>query len=337
MVKITLIVIMVAAITYFHYTTSPDEHYRHLFYQEIYFLPLILAGFWFGLRGALATSFGITALYLPFIFMHWTGFSPQDFNRLMATAIFNIIAAILGMLKEREIKEQKRLREAERFAAMGKAMAGAAHDMKTPLIAIGGFSRLLKRRLFNAGCRDEDYYLEKLDIIVNETARLEKMVKEMLDFSRPLELDRSPADVDAMIRESLAVIESIADARRVSLRHSSSEGLPEVFLDAMRMKQVVINLVTNAVEASPEGEAVTVHSTVRRGKLIVDVTDCGCGIPREMREEVFYPFFTTKKEGTGLGLALAKKIVEAHDGSIEILDAVGNGLTFRVVIPTDHR
>jgi signal transduction histidine kinase len=103
-------------------------------------------------------------------------------------------------------------------------------------------------------------------------------------------------------------------------------------LDFMRMKQVVINLVANAVQASPEGGEVVVSGHMNDGSLTIDVIDSGCGIPPDKREEIFSPFYSTKKEGTGLGLPIVKKIVEAHRGSIEILDNPEKGLTFRVTV-----
>ena len=109
--------------------------------------------------------------------------------------------------------------------------------------------------------------------------------------------------------------------------------LPPVSFDVMRMKQALINLLMNAIQASPEGETVTV-STYQKGSYIgIDLSDNGCGIPHRQREEIFAPFSTTKKEGTGLGLPIAKKIIEAHDGRLEILDNTERGTTFRVLVP----
>ncbi len=102
----------------------------------------------------------------------------------------------------------------------------------------------------------------------------------------------------------------------------------------MRTEQVLINLLMNAVQASPEGETVIVSTSQEGGYVRIDVTDCGCGIPHEQKEEIFTPFFTTKKEGTGLGLAIVKKIIQAHEGDLEVLDNPEQGVTFRVLLPT---
>jgi signal transduction histidine kinase len=232
------------------------------------------------------------------------------------------------MLRDRERAHQKRLRENERLTAMGQAMSALAHDMRTPLIAITGLSRLVQKRV----CEDS-LSCEKLKIIMKEAQRLDNMVNEMLDFSRPLELHASEDNIDELLGQCLEITRDVAQKKQVKLRSDSSLNSPFHFFDAVRMKQAFINLLTNAIEASPENETVIVSSHRKGRELIVDVSDRGCGISSDDREKVFSPFFTTKNGGTGLGLSITKKIVEAHHGRLEIFDNVEKGVTFRVVIP----
>ena len=237
-----------------------------------------------------------------------------------------------GMWKiiQRE-KAAKDLRESESLAAMGRAMAAVAHDMKTPLIAIGGFACLAQKRI-NVGSPVQNL----LEIVVKETQRMENMVKSMLDFSRPLELECSKGDMGQLVDECLAIVAPLAKEKKIKLCSHLDPGAPAAaYLDFMRMKQVLINLLTNAVQASQEGDDVIIGCDTQRGNLLINVTDYGCGIPPDKKEEIFSPFYTSKKEGTGLGLAIVKKIVEAHQGRIEISDNPGKGITFRVEIPID--
>jgi len=325
-----VVALLVVGITALHYVTQISDIHYHIFYRELYFLPIILAGLWFGLPRALWTSFIISLLYSPLIFIHWEGFSPQDFDKVMEVTLYNVDAFILGFLRDRQRMEHERYIEAERLAAMGRALSGVAHDMKTPLVAIGGFSKMVQRN-FQEG--DPSY--KKLDIVLQQTKRLESMVKEMLDFSRPLSLNRSEEDLNKVVEDSLAVAGKTAEDSKVTVERHLDRDLPLISIDSMRMEQVVINLVTNAVQASPAGQTVIVNTSRVNEYAAVEVSDCGCGIPVEQREEIFTPFFSTKKEGTGLGLPIVKKIIESHNGRLELFDNPEGGVTFRVLLPTN--
>jgi signal transduction histidine kinase len=324
-IKVFCVAALTAGVTYLHYSTHLQLHHYHIFYRQLYFLPIILAGFWFGLRGAMVSSLSITALYLPFVCLYWEGFSPDDFNQVLGICFYNIVAAVLGRLRDRERIEQERLREAENLAAMGKAVSGVAHDMKTPLVAIGGFSRMVQKRFDR---KDPEY--EKLEIVIRETRRLEEMMKDMLDFARPLELHRCWEDLNEMVKESVSSVEEVARKRGISIECLLSEDLPLIPLDSMRMQRALINLMVNAVQASPAGGVVTVRMHRKGSRVMIDIIDSGCGIPPDKREAVFRPFFTTKKEGTGLGLCIVKKVIEAHQGEVRIIENPECGITFRV-------
>ncbi len=249
---------------------------------------------------------------------------------MMEMILYNSMAVIVGILKDREKVEQKRLREAENLAAMGKAVSSLAHDLKTPIIGIGISSRLMQKRL-----KEDDPCRAKLGLIIEEVQRLEKMVEEMLDFSRPLGLHRTKKDVTQLVNQSIDIVAPIAQKKNVNLWAENLQSLPLVSMDDLRMRQVMINLLMNAVEASSEGEIVKVCSYTNKKNTIVEIIDYGCGIPERKREEIFVPFFTTKQGGTGLGLPIAKKIVEAHSGYLEVLNNSPKGTTFRVIIPPE--
>ncbi len=235
-----------------------------------------------------------------------------------------------GMWKlvERE-RSIKALKDAENLAAIGRALSCVAHDMKTPLIAIGGFSKQVQRNISRS---HPDW--GKMEIVLNEIERLEKMVKDMLDFSKPLHIQRSLEDIGIILEESIAVIKPSAEKKSVELRvESFATPPPPLLLDRFRIIQVFINLLTNAVEASSEGETVKIRYCRRGDDLVVEIVDRGAGIASEIRKDIFLPFFTTRKEGTGLGLPIVKKIIEAHKGSLEVLDNPAKGSTFRIRLP----
>ena len=327
-IKITLVIIQVVFISLLHYLTDENLHYYHVFFIELYFLPIVLAAFWFGLRGSLTTSLVITVCFAPFIFWHWHNFSPDDFGRLLSVALYISSGIFIGLLREREITAQKRLLQAEGLAAIGKSLAAVAHDMKTPLVAIGGFTRQVLKKI-----EKNDPAHDKLTLVLKETVRMESMIKNMLDFSRPLEVQLFHGGLNEIVEDSIAIVDETARKKAVTVECILSRDLPPVAFDAFRMKQVIVNLAMNAVEASPEGEKVIIRTSNATHELIIDVVDCGSGISLDHGTEVFDPFFTTKKEGTGLGLPIVQKIVEAHGGSLEVLDNSPIGTIFRVILP----
>jgi len=326
--RIAIIAVLVAGISLLHYITQLGRAYEHSFYRELYFLPIILAGFWFGLRGGLATALTITVFYLPFILGQQEGFSPSKFDNTIEILLFNVVAVTLGFFRDRELEHQSRLREAESLAAMGQALSSVAHDMKTPLITIGGYANSVRKKL-----TESDPNRQKLDVVIRQTRRLEAMVKKMLVFSRSLQLDKSPTHLEQLLEEVVRVAKEDARRSEVALRIVHSNRLRPLNADPMRLEQALLNLVVNAVQASASGEIVTLRAIPCGGSIAIEVSDRGEGIPEDKRSEILAPFYTTKKEGTGLGLPIVKKIVEAHAGHLEFADNPEKGVTFRIILP----
>ena len=296
---------LVIVITILHYSTGQDQTYYHILYRGLYFFPLIMAGTWFGIRGALGISLTISLLYLPHILMHWQHDFPEDFENVMEVLIFNAVAAVLGIMSDRKNAQQERLRESENLAVVGQAISCIGHDLKTPLIAIGGFARqILKRVPENDPCQS------KLEVIMREAQRLETMVKDLQEFAKPLKLDPQKGDLNRLVVESLPILEEIAQQAQVKLITRLSPLLPkDLKFDPIRMEQALINLITNAIQASSAGETVQVLTELEKEEVILSVRDHGSGIPPDKIALLSRPFFTTKKEGTGLGLSIVHKIV----------------------------
>ncbi|MFO7462266.1 MAG: ATP-binding protein [Desulfatiglandales bacterium] len=326
--RVGLIGGLLVAISLLHYLTASYMIEHHAVHRRLYYLPLVLGAFWYGIKGAVAVSVSAIALYLPFTLFHWQG-SWHDFDTILEGGLYVFIALTLGFLAERQQREHAAKIETERFAAIGRAVSEIAHDMKSPLMAIGGFVSQVSRKLSG-----DEASLNKLQVVIRETARLEGMVKEMLDFGRPFELVPSQGSLNDLVEETVEVSKPIAGKAGVELRAEVDRSMPSLELDATRLRQVLMNLITNAIQSSSSGEEILVRT--RRSKLeeIVEITDCGCGIPEGEREKIFQPFFSTKKEGTGLGLATAKKIVEAHGGRITFHPNKDKGTTFVVALPT---
>ncbi len=322
-----LVSALVVVITLLHYVTGHSQLYYHLFYRDLYYLPLILAGVWFGLRGALVTSLSITVLFLPFVFLTWRNVPILDFDRILEIILMNALAAVLGVISGREKQGQKALAAAQNLAAIGQAVAGIAHDIKAPLIAIAGLTRLVRKQL------QPGVDSKRLDIVIRESDRLEAMLKDMLDFSRPMELNMTSEDIPSLVESTLTLIEIEAGRRNVTIKTRKAGPTAPVACDERRIREALFSLFANAVQASPEGEAVEIVIRQSAAVTMIDVVDHGTGIPEEMKERVFLPFYTTKPHGTGLGLPMALKVVKAHGGDIRILEEPSGGTIFRITLP----
>lgn len=319
--------VLVVLISLLHFFTAQTEALHHVIYRELYFLPAILAGFWFGLRGGLVVSLLITLFYVPFILLSSGQAEDLLFGNLMELLLLNIVGLLVGWLREREIKNQAALRNAESLVAMGTAVSAIAHDMKTPLIAIGGFAGQLRKKIA------DETLLKKIDTIISQSSRLEAMVKDMLAFSRPLLLEKYRGNLKSLAEGTLETAAKVAQQRGIQFALEVEDNLSEVMFDAHRLQQAVLNLVVNAVEASPAGETVTVIVRGHDDMVEIDVADRGEGIREEQREEIFKPFVSSKKGGTGLGLAIVKKIAEAHGGRVTVFANQDQGTIFRFSLP----
>ena len=323
--KIGLIITMAVIVLSLHYFTAPQLRYQHALYRMLFYIPLILGTFWFGIRGASSIAVFISLFYIPFVIHHWKNFSIDDFSRVLEGILFIVIASLLGYLVEKERRRHQALLRAESLAAVGKAVSEIAHDMKTPLVAIGGFSRRLAKYLEKNHANRKE-----LDIVIRETTRLETMVLEMLDFGKELEIHPADVSLNTIVEEAIGVARPMAEASGVELCVETDRNLVEFPMDGPRIKQVLLNLISNSIQASTPGNKVTIKTESSNGHVLLQVSDQGCGISLEDRDKIFDPFFSKKKDGTGLGLAIVKKIVEAHDANISVQSNKPQGTTITI-------
>jgi signal transduction histidine kinase len=326
--QLFVVACLIISITTMHYLTHRDEAFQHIFFRELYIIPIMLAGFWFGLKGGLSASLLVTALYLPFVLLPVGDFSARSFGNLMEILLFNLVGGVLGWLRDREKSHQERLRSVECLAAMGRAVTSIAHDIKSPLVAIGGLTNQVRRKMAT-----DDPARPKLDIVIKQTARLDALVKDMLAFARPLNLEKKPDDINNLVAEVLTVATETARQRNILIKDRLTADLPCIAIDRHRLQQALLNLVINAVDASPEGETVVISTAIRNNNAIIEIVDKGPGIPAEIEKEIFKPFVSTKKEGTGLGLSIVKKVVEAHHGVLSFHNNRQQGMTFKISLP----
>ncbi len=223
---------------------------------------------------------------------------------------------------------QERIIQSERLAALGQVVAEISHEIKNPLMMIGGFASQLSRETSN------EKAAAKLNVIVSEVARLEDLLNELRDLYLPRTLDKQEMEITDLLSDVYELVKEDCRKKNIRVDLRKSGGRAIVKGDRAKLEQVLLNLAKNAIEAM-EGGGNLLLSSLRKAKEVeVSVADDGSGIPEEHRDRIFSPFFTTKKKGTGLGLSVSKRIVEDHPGGSLTFDSQqGKGTIFKVTMP----
>lgn len=226
---------------------------------------------------------------------------------------------------------QQQLSRAERLATLGQVAAGIAHEIRNPLVGIGSTAALLRDEFDPSDEKRTD-----LDIILNETRRLDRIVNQIIDYARPRELVPTTWQVESIIEEVLKLLDTRLETQRVKVMRSCAPNVA-AYADRDQIKQVLLNLCHNSLDAMPRGGELRIGAgETRAGNpgVFVEVADTGSGIDQKHLAQVFQPFFTTgKQHGTGLGLAICRNIAEAHGGDITLTSEPGNGTTARLWLP----
>lgn len=326
--KLVLLVLMLAGISALHYGTAPGDDALHLLYREAYLVPLVLAGFWFGLRGGVTAGLATTALYLPYVLCTQWGHPAFELDDAAQLIVFNLVSAGMGYLRERDRRRTERMRRDQGLAVLGQTVSGIAHDMKSPLVTIGGFSNQVLRSL-----EPDDPRREKLGIVLQQTERLDRLVKDMLDYARPHQTELEPVDVNDFTHKVFDLARSVAAERGLALRLELDERAGSARLDRRLAERALMNLINNALDASPPDGVVTVRSHRSSGWLSLEVLDQGPGMSPVDRQRLLTPFVTTKKEGSGLGLPIVSRAAEAHGGRLVLSDNKGGGARCILELP----
>lgn len=266
--------------------------------------------------------------------------------------VIGAIATLKDMTLLRQMETQ--LIRSERFSALGEMAAGVAHEIKNPLNAIMGFSQRLYEKL-------QEVSLKKYaEIISEEVRRMDTIVNDVLEYSRPDRVHKMPCDVRQVLEETLSFLDEKLEKAAVRVERDYSPQMPAIPLDVPKVRQVVLNLVLNAIQAMPRGGKLILRTRLIDGlvpdagsaenqavlyerlflqekMLSIQVEDTGCGIPKENMGKLFHPFFTTKTTGTGLGLSICHKIIHSHGGSLDVDSVVGKGSIFTIRLPMEEK
>jgi signal transduction histidine kinase len=240
--------------------------------------------------------------------------------------------------RERELKQsQITLRRADRLSSLGLLTAGLAHEIRNPLVAIRTFTQLLPERY-----DDPEFRNGFQGLALKEVDRICGLINDLLSFARPSKPLVAPENIGDVVENIARILESQAKEKNVEITREFDLSLPKVWIDKEQMKQVFMNLILNAIQAMKDGGSIVISTRIsarNNDELIkeyvqVDIRDTGVGIPEENLEHIFDPFFTSKDEGSGLGLAVSHQIVKEHGGFITVESTVGKGTAFFVYVPT---
>jgi len=341
-------------------------------YYPIYFLPVVSAAVYFGPVATLAWTAVASLAYLSLLIpaLQEYELDPTGATILTIRVLFFFIAGILVnrfvMENRRQVQRLEILskqleetnqqlrraeaeaRRAERLAALGQLSAGLAHEIRNPLGVIKGSAEMLSRKVAGS----EPLVAELAGYISSEVNRLNALVVRFLDFARPSKLEPRPENISEIVDHALESATAAFPNAKVKIEREYAPDLPEIPVDRQMCEQVFINLITNAYQAMegqadasdgnpiqiPEGTVrLSIERDVSNGKpgVCITVEDSGPGVPRELREQIFNPFFTSKKEGVGLGLSIVAKIVDDHRGTIRLDTDTAKGARFRVFFPQE--
>lgn len=326
-----------------HAVTPPTKSIHNaLFHLDI--IPILVAGMVFGRRAVLWVAALIAVSELPQVWLKW----PKDLVYVMdqvgELSVFTVAGVLVGYLADRQRRTTvelesvyvelqrniERLTKAERLSAVAQLSASLAHEIRNPLAGISGAAGILRR-----GHASQENVRECVEIIEKESQRLNKLLTHFLEFARPRAPRLQPTDLGAIIDSVIALAGHSPGASAIEFRRVVSDDLPEVDCDSEQVKQVLLNLVINSIEASRQG-VIELRVEADGEFATIVVRDQGAGLPPERQAQMFEPFFTTKDNGTGLGLAIAAKIVEQHGGVLSALSAPGRGTDMIVQLPL-HR
>ncbi len=322
---IWFIFVSILFVTYLQLSSVPELQALHNIYTELYYVPLLVGAVAFGMRGALLAFLLASASYLAYVYASWTGTLLSVMEASIHLLVSGAFAVLAGFLVDREKRQQQQLKKQRSLATLGQAVAAIVHDLKNPVSTILAFARRVRE-----GKGD----LETAMRAINDSAQnMDRAVRGILEFAKPIEVGATEQDLRGLVARVCELAQLKADADGIRLLVDLPVQPVNVSLNAFCMERALTNLVINAIEASSKGQDVTIRVLVRDGKAVITITDHGQGMDEETLKNIFMPFYSKKDGGTGLGMAIAIKIVEQHAGDIAISSKLGIGTEITVTLP----
>lgn len=333
-IRIIIIVSLISIISLLHYLSPTTYHHLHAILQRLYYIPIIFSAYWFGSKYGFLTAFLTGLFYAPHIFFQWSFDPMESFTQYVEICMFLIIGTLVGLLTDIEKKQYKELNEAnlkihrmDRLSLLGQLAAGLAHEIRNPLGSLIGSIDILKD-----GFDKNDKKYEFLAIIDKEIHRLRNKLDEFLKFAKPSPPQKIPNNLNDVINAAISLTKESASKNSIEFELNLNNKMPLIPIDGELIKQILINLILNAIQAMPEGGKIQILSSFDNFSISFSIKDEGNGIPHSELEEIYKPFYTTKENGTGLGLSVVKELVVSMNGTI-FAESGDNGTCFNLRIP----
>lgn len=345
-------VVAIALISVMYYATQDQLVWMHSILQHLYFAPIAAAAIYYGWKGGIGAAVLAALCYAPHVLMGLNeGTEPRRYIGSEATEIldFFLVGLVAGILADRERKQTRslqrtttelnavyqelqqnfeRMKRSERLYAIGQLSAGLAHEVRNPLASIGGAAAILRK---NSG--SEERRQEFLEIIEKECLRLNRLLTNFLEFARPRPPQYQLAEVGPILESVVDLAAHAVGRQPIQLRTDTKPDVPAIACDPEQIKQVLLNLTINSLQAMPDGGEIVLSTRVDGARVVIEVKDQGPGISPENLDRIFDPFFTTKDAGTGLGLSVAHQIVSQHGGILNAKNNFDRGATFSLSMP----
>jgi signal transduction histidine kinase len=352
-VRILVVALGIAAASALHYLTPPSLILWHELFQRIWYLPIIYAAIYFGWRGGLVASTVSALCYIPHILHAWHHMPEYALNQYAEIIVFFLVGTVTGVLADRgrrhrmelEASSEKlakanrdlqdsfeQVKRADRLSAIGQLSASLAHEIRNPLASIDGAANLIE-----SPQTSDEMRRGSLAIIHKEIQRLNRLLTNLLDFARPRKPEFQTMEPGRLFDAIINLTGHSAKQKGISISKDVPSPAPAFECDPEQMKQVILNLTINAVQAMNGPGEVVLSAQHNGASVVLSVRDQGPGIPEENLDKIFDPFFTTKEAGTGLGLSVVYQIVTQHGGAVAARKNTDSGMTFSLSLPLQQR
>lgn len=300
--------------------------------QIIIVLPTVIMALRYSIKYTLLTAF-VTTFVIILNFLVYKAF---EIDYLIILTSFIWILGLLvnsSMEVERQMQEERqKLQEKDKLAAIGQLAAGIAHEVRNPLTTIKGFVQLLRKYEID---RNVDIKTDYLGIIDKEIDRMNELLKDFLQFAKPVKPKLTLNNINNTIKDINVLLEAQCFSQNAKIELALDQDMPNIFCDYDQIKQVIVNIVLNSIDAMEQSEQriIKIMTKFDQSNIYFSIEDTGTGMTEEQTRKIFDPFYTTKEDGTGLGLSVCYSIIENHQGRINVVSNLNKGTVFEIVLP----